>query len=1152
MIGILQSEREKVVGQELVKLLKEGYISEKEFMRVMNSYKQYVNDQEQEIAGIHTVVRDNPKELDQKVNKQQSANNTEVTKEKKPEIKQKVKPQKSKEQIRERNITWLLILGVAFLLISGLVVATSTWEQMGALLKVVMLIGVSVFFLGLSGISSSILKIEKTAFAFLTLGSLLLPIAIIAIGYFGLFGDYLTLTGEGKYLLGIICTVLPLPLYIRNAVKNNSRLFVWIFFIFMSCFIGFSIAAMNVSVDLFYFLIMVYNAVLLYGYHRYRHRKAIQLFTKELPAYAQLNLVISTLLMLFVFEDSLFYSFNVLLTAFIYITMVFVYNTKSYQLVFSGLFAYGVYQLTEHSWLQSLDLVVYGLLGAAYLVFAYLMKKDAYLAKVFYYTSGVISLFAFIYISYQGLVIRGNQESWILLLAYLTIAGTYIYLASITTRQVFRWLASIFIVTSGLELWELIFESLISIQLFIFIFASLLFTWIGVRTKLMFLQAIKTSTYYISIMVRFLAIIYGLMLETYFEVSFMFLVAGCLALIVAKAQSNISKQIGLWSHAISWLLAFIVLYPEIISRFITYYNELNIAFHTAIAGILLLAISLAWKKANKLMLAETTFYTGQASYLMAVFLLLADYPIDEVFVRPALLLVGIGVFVWLVRYARVGPLWLLVAVIVVSFYASLIRTFAIQEFEAVMWYIMFAPVLLLTIERVVGKITEELKVYFFWFAHFIQIMILITILSDYMFEQLLHPMILVIPFILYIYSMVIMSEEWEKKVLLYAAMTMVPFIVTANVAYYNLEDYLSISYCLIGSTVLFFLTWLLVRPVWKKPMEWYMIPFANYSLLMVIVIEQITLLLDVIIIVGFLLLNLYLLHIRKWLNVIVLPLLLTILMWNRQDYIDNDFSIFMISIGSYVVLLAAGRIFYKNLVEIVAKKWVVDWYSIVAVVYLGYSLNYAELIGTVWVRIVPYLLLAIWLFLQVKRVNQPLMQKVFITLGGVSLLPAYYLVLQEYLAHISDLFHAELLVLPILILSIVMEKKTWKSYKRIMSQIQTVILVLITVYLVVDAIQSNTVWDALIVGTLSLIALLIGMSFQIKSYFFVGLGTLLFNVIYQTKPYWGNMPWWGYLLIAGITLITIASYNEWTKQRQTEGKLNKKFKKLVKRLKEWN
>src|SRR5699024_4968777 len=100
-----------------------------------------VSDQEQKVIDKQHEVQQNIDKLQQQ---------------KKPAVKKEVKQPKEKttEQIRERNITWLLILGVAFLLISGLVVATSTWEQMGALLNVVTLLGVSVFFLGLSGISS--------------------------------------------------------------------------------------------------------------------------------------------------------------------------------------------------------------------------------------------------------------------------------------------------------------------------------------------------------------------------------------------------------------------------------------------------------------------------------------------------------------------------------------------------------------------------------------------------------------------------------------------------------------------------------------------------------------------------------------------------------------------------------------------------------------------------------------------------------------------------------------------------------------------------------------------------------------------------------------------------------------------------------------
>jgi hypothetical protein len=90
---------------------------------------------------------------------------------------------------------------------------------------------------------------------------------------------------------------------------------------------------------------------------------------------------------------------------------------------------------------------------------------------------------------------------------------------------------------------------------------------------------------------------------------------------------------------------------------------------------------------------------------------------------------------------------------------------------------------------------------------------------------------------------------------------------------------------------------------------------------------------------------------------------------------------------------------------------------------------------------------------------------------------------------------------------------------------------------------------------LALVSIVAGMQLRTKSYFFVGIWVLLFNVMYQTKEYWGNMPWWGYLLIAGTTLIGIASYNEWNKQRTEKDRQNKvvgKVKQFLSSLKEWD
>lgn len=202
----------------------------------------------------------------------------------------KKKKERSPEQIRERNITWTLILGVSILLITGLIVATSQWDQMGAATKVVSISFVSLFFFALSYGTGRFLKIKQTAFAFLTLGSLLIPIIIVAIGYFELFGPYLSLDGEGRHLLGLMGTAIPLPLYVRHAFVHRSRLYVWIALLFLSLSVGFMLGALPLSLDAFYLGMMLYNAGLLVAYIRFENRTHLQLFIKEVPLFAQLNL----------------------------------------------------------------------------------------------------------------------------------------------------------------------------------------------------------------------------------------------------------------------------------------------------------------------------------------------------------------------------------------------------------------------------------------------------------------------------------------------------------------------------------------------------------------------------------------------------------------------------------------------------------------------------------------------------------------------------------------------------------------------------------------------------------------------------------------------------------------------------------------------
>lgn len=1139
---------EEITREEIKGLKREGLISEEDYDYLWEVYSEYAKSQ------IVPAVEEAP------VAEKAEEKSSEVVSDPIPPVKKEPKKKKelTAEQVRERNITWSLILGVSFLLIGGLVVATSTWEQLGPGMKVVAISFVSIFFLALSGITSKLLKIEKTAFAFLTLGSLMIPIAVIAIGYFQLFGPYLSLTGDGRYLLGLIGTLVPLPLYVRNAIKHESRLFVWISYLFLSFTVGFGMAAIDVPLDAFYLCIMLFNGILLYGYHRFQANKDFAIFIKELPAYSQLNLIVSTLLMLVIFDQELFYGFNILLTAAIYMAMVFVYNTKEYQFVFSAMFAYGAYQIVEHSFLNSIDLVVYALVGFAYMGFAYTTKSHTFIPRTFRYISAAVSLLAFIYVSYQGILLRAGEDSFLLLLAYLVIAVNYTYLAYLTNHTVFQYLAPFFTLVMGFQLWEVLDSTFNwnNPAMFMFIYSMVLFLLLGIWNKNNYLLPIKKSSFYMTIAVMMISIGYGIYITAYVKVSLMLGLFGVLAYIVAKkGERKEEKLTAAWVHAISWLLALVTIYPELFSQIPAYSTNFNGPFHFCAAGLLLLGISVGWQKVKERALALSAFYIGQGAYLCGLLLLInVVAPIDENVVRPLLLFVGIGVFVWLVRRTTYHSIWLLVAVISFAFYGSLLSPLSFTTLEATVIYLLFAPIFLLLVDALVGKRVKELKPYYFWLAHSIQLILIPVIMLDQAFTPTINPMFLFIPLLVYVYSANVSQVEWAIKGFLYAAMTMIPLLITTIIPYYGLFETIPDPYYWLASSLVMTLGWLFVKQEWRTRMEWYLIPFSNYGLLTLISERGTFLLVELLPILGYVLLNLYFLHKRRWYMGTIIPLVSTIFMWEQERYLLESGELLLISFASFFVLVTAGRYLYSEFYKWEKGTYYFDWYAITAVFYLMYSSTFISIADSVWIKILPFLLLTLWLFVQVFRFKLVLVQQIIKTVGVISILPSYYLILDAYEEWIPELFKAEVAVLPLLGIVIGLSLKTWSSYKKVMNHTQLVVLLLVTAYLVADAIQSHTIWDALIIGGLSLVSMLVGMQYRIKSYFFVGIGVLIFNVIYQTKPYWGNMPWWVYLLIAGFALIGIASYNELQKQKTDgkKGKIEKKLKELYLRFKEWD
>ncbi|ARI78958.1 hypothetical protein [Halobacillus mangrovi] len=1139
MSHLSEEKKQEILKDKLIQLWSNGYLSEEEYMKVVEANRSFIEDRDHKKRNVEEGKKDEVIQV---------AAEPLQTKSKEP-AKTPKKKVKTAEQIRERNITWSLIIGVSLLLITGLIVATSQWDQMGAGLKVFSISFVSLFFLGLSYITGRFLKITQTAFAFLTLGSLLIPIVILAIGYFDLFGSYLSLFGEGKYLLGLLGTLIPLPLYIRNAYAHSSRLYVWISLVFLSLAVGFALGALPLNVDAFYLMLMIYNASLLLVYVRFKDSKRWQLFLKEVPLYAQLNLVLSTVLLLFFFESGVFYSFNLLLTASIYMAMVFVYKTKEYQFVFSVMVVYAVYQLVEHSPLQSVDVTVYAVVGLIYLGFANVFKNHRFIEKVFRYTSGVVSFFAFIYISYESIALRGEEGSWFLLAAYGIITANYLILSNLTKHPVFAYMSPVFFFVTLWQLWELTKSG--PLFLFMFIGASVLLVYVGLLTKQRSLKSVQDSSFYVSVFVLIACIAYSLNELFYGYSSLMFLIIAILAYLVKrKTVSKDIKETTYWIQPVTLCLSAVLFYNPLVNLYPSYEEGLALPFHLAVAGISLLAIHYGWVRFKEKGLAKSTFYVGQGTYILAMILLLNNAQIDPVVIRPLLLFVGIGMMGGLVQYSKERLLWVLVSIVTLSFYTSLLDTFAFETFSSFVIYMSFAPVLLILIGEIGEKNRLELRPYFYGTAHILLPLIIAAIMLDQINVPTIHPLVLCVPLSLYGFSTFLAKREWEIKLMLYGFLTVLFFLISTLPSYYRWWTTVPNEYAFYLTSIVITGIWGAAPYVWKRRMEWYAIPFSILGLFLLITRFEDIPTIELLPILSYVCLIQFFLHRREWSLVRFIPLLMMI---DLLEKVSNGWEhelLIIALVGCIVTLLAAGRFFHRLLIGSGVK---VDAYSWTALVYLFYLNTVTAMDENVWIRIIPVLLAGLWFFLNASKWPQPLGNKIFYTAGVISLYTSYSLVLLDYREWIPDLIEAELQVLPVLVILSFLRGRKWKEYPYMMNHIQFGVVLLVAAYLVIDAIQSHTIWDAWMIGGLSLISMILGMQFRIKSYFFVGMGVLIFNVIYQTRPYWGNVPWWVYLLLAGLLLIGIASYNEWQKQRSVSEKpVERKLKRLWLSLKKWN
>ena len=98
----------------------------------------------------------------------------------------------------------LLIAGVIFLFLGGIIFLTKTWDMLPDILRAMALLSASAIAFGVHVLAEKIFRLQKTSLAFYILGCIFLPLALGGIGVFHLFGDWLSFAGDGGALLWML------------------------------------------------------------------------------------------------------------------------------------------------------------------------------------------------------------------------------------------------------------------------------------------------------------------------------------------------------------------------------------------------------------------------------------------------------------------------------------------------------------------------------------------------------------------------------------------------------------------------------------------------------------------------------------------------------------------------------------------------------------------------------------------------------------------------------------------------------------------------------------------------------------------------------------------------------------------------------------
>ncbi|WP_340372776.1 hypothetical protein [Peribacillus sp. FSL E2-0218] len=1301
-------KRKRIFQEELDALWERRLIPKSEYIRIGRAYdryyqlalykqKQFKQEREQSLEGTEKILDADPieevqeslpeekasSELNEAVASSESllheekheavqmssASEDGLKRENTPDIKlesefvKPIKPKKTSEQIRERNISIVLLTGVILLLLGGMILATSSWGDLNALLKVFFIGMVAVIFAGMAFIASK-LKIEQTAFAFLTLASLFIPITILSASYYRIFGEYLSLHGGGAGLLGFLGGLLCLAVYVKIADYFKSKIFIFIslFTFGITCYFG--VAFVTPTLDWMFLAIGIFNFILLLNVGRLNDEEYLTLFKPYIFQFIQFKVIVEAFVILTLFASSLTYSLALIVFSATFFLLAIQFQKKYHEMAFSALFTYGYIHFIFNSFLSEYKLIALALVPLIFTVLAKYLDKGELtkLSRTFMFTSLIESAIVFLYLNAMA-----YQENYAQLFIALMIVAAQLAYVSLRSRESrFTYPTVVVFNFACVYLFYALPISFSTVLNLVFALQVMLYLGLYLYNHHPRYSLFKGSIVHITSMIMLVALTIKFSEMDWLAVSlFLAAIAGLFFITYIKDDTKHMKENAIYGFPSTLILAFVSSYPYLLESGAWVRTNIPVSLYLMTVSLICIACAYAFKKRFREFF-PVFYYSGQFLSFLA-FLWIPFDALQPLEVSGVIAL-AVAINSWSVRIHRQHIFWVPVVLTSAGLYASLYDVFDFNSVAMKVAFVLFGPFIFLLIGEVLGKYSKNGRLYFVYVSHLVN---LVAIPVGYFLitQTESMPILFVTQLLVYLLSALLAQGKLEKYVYTYLGFSVL--FLQVHLFLKNVEQLVFIaSISMMITVAVITILWAASNEGWKKIIGYYLIPFVLLTMGLS-VLE--TALRDFppaweagwvgLLTVQFLL-GWYLLMKGNWHNYVVIPLSLAFIFYNMYVHtLSLVMALIFLLVCTAVMVLASIRHF-KGLVEQDGESGWIDYYRIYGLLYLcamnlevfrrvqgfeelgifvslllpgyvilmgrftrdkrerfihfwltgilglypywsiiqyagslqpfvgitvlfactafmvilsrkyfksllnkdgaGFQLDFYRIYGLLFLlamnvdvltgererfilEIMAAILIPIY-FILIRSMTTGIMERnVLLAAAILSSLYPYWVIINQFT--IPAVLEEEADILPLFIISTILLRKIFVKGKTT-QYIESAIVLLLFLDLILDAMASNTLYDALIIGTVSLAAMLIGFMMKYKSYFIAGTGTILFNIYSNTTSMWSEMPWWLYLIIGGVLLIGIASFFEWKKQK--DNRTSKEvLEKNKQRIKNW-